>query len=741
MGNDTRIIEMSNKFAEEESHAFLAEGLLVPGLNQSNGNRLQMFNSHVSQTIQIENAQIPKVYTGFENQISVYSTGYDKVAEGKKFKILKKIIKNPCKYILLVQDENSGEYDVIFRTEAEHLTEEFGYKLHNDKIDSLSEDEIIEENTVLSYDNCFTPEMNFKYGTNMKIAYLPYKGSTNEDGLVISESAAKKMSSWFVKKVTVSINTNDIPLNIYGTKDTYKSFPNVGENVKEDGRLMVTRRISHDTIINNFRDELMRQVKKDDKPYQVHNNAKVIDIDMWSNNRTDSLHKEFYNTQLADVHDNLMRYYKEIVDYLEPIMNNSDNKLSPDLIALYNEVYSYMDPLSEFENDGKKFEHVIMNFYVLYLSPLNIGSKLTARYGNKGVISKIVPDEEMPVITSVRGSSDRPELLNKLFRADMCVNPFGVFNRLNISQCVEMELNYLANLVRYTIDGMSDIKEKEELLFKFLSMTDPKKVNYEIYKTIYDGFEDKEEFFKNIVDEGMSFREPPFWGNINSFGVYDIYKELGFDLEPNNLTINKIPIGEIYYIRLKHEPGDKLSARSSSNNSMSGLPTKTQNSKKSITKISDTPIRIGEMETANLGMVGTLKPVSDLLMSYANSPKARMKLILSLLNGKPFELKTPEVNTKDSNNKKILKSYLKALGVEFVADNSFSEIEEIVNGLENKDLLILAAEIETLKDDFDIYKFRDELDLLREEYGIDEYLEEIGWNDEESEEESKDFND
>ena len=118
-----------------------------------------------------------------------------------------------------------------------------------------------------------------------------------------------------------------------------------------------------------------------------------------------------------------------------------------------------------------------------------------------------------------------------------------------------------------------------------------------------------------------------------------------------------------------------------------------------------------------------------------------MKLILSLLNGNPFELKTPEVNTKDSNNKKILKSYLKALGVEFVADNSFSEIEEIVNGLENKDLLILAAEIETLKDDFDIYKFRDELDLLREEYGIDEYLEEIGWNDEESEEESKDFND
>ena len=747
INNESRLIEISEKYARTESHAFLAEGLSTPMLNQTNANRSQMYNSQLSQTIQLDNAELPLVYTGFENQISEYSTGYTKLSNGEDYVVLRKFIKNPCNYILIVKGKNTGTYDVIYRKDAEHLTEEFGYKLNNEVLDELNEGDTIEDNSVLSYDKCFTPNMNFKFGTNAKIAYLPYKGSTNEDGIAVSETFAKeKMSSWFVKKITVNINTNDIPLNLYGDATTYKTFPNVGEQVGKDGKLLATRIISHNTIINKFKDDIMSKTIEGDKPIFVHGNATVIDIDMWNNNRTDILHKERYNTQLAEVHDNLMRYYQEVVDYLMPIVNNPDNKLSSDLVALYNQVASYLDPLSEFERDGSKFDNIVMTFVIAYIQPLNIGSKITARYGNKGVIARIVPDDEMPMLTSIQGKPIKDGMDEKLFRADMCINPFGIMNRLNISQCVEMELNYLKNLVRYNISQMTDIKEKEEYLFKFIKMVDPKLVNYGILKAQYDKFEDKEAFFKQVVDVGFAIMQPPFWNNINGFGVYKIYEEFGFDIEPNNINNNKIPIGELYYIRLKHEPEDKLSARSSDNLNMSGLPTRTGDKKNSKAKISNTPIRIGEMETTNLGMVGSLGPVTDLLMSYANSPTARMNLILSLLTSNPFEIEIKNTKSKDSNNKKILKSYLNALGIKFINDKDpevalsyNSETSDFIDSLTNKDLLILTAEMEMSGEEFDLAEFKENLDTLRKEYDIDKYLEEEGWNKDVEEEDKIEY--
>ena len=736
MNNENRLIEISEKYAKSQTHDFLAESLTTPMVNQANANRIQMHNAQLTQSIQIEKAEIPYVYTGFENQISKYSTGYTKLESGEDFTVIGKFVKNPLNYVLITRGNTTGTYDVIHRRDAEHLTEEFGYKLNNEVMDSVEVGDVLNDGLVLNYDKSFTPNMNFKYGVNLKICYLPYEGNTNEDGLVVSESTAEKMSSWFVKKTFINVNTNHIPLNIYGTREDYKSFPSVGERVRADGKLMGTRIISHDTLINKFKDSRMDKDDKEDSVIFEHGEGIVIDIDMWNNNRTDALHKEIYNTQLAEEYDNLMRYYREAVDFLEPIMNNPENKLSSDLLAYYNQIASYLDPLSEFERDGTKFENIVISFVTAFLKPLNIGSKITARYGNKGVVSKIVKDDELPMLTSLSGEPIKDGKDKELFRADMCVNPFGVMNRLNISQCVEMELNYLKNRVRYAISQLKTVEEKKDLLFnKFLKLVDPKLVNSAILKKMYETMNDDEKFFQKVVDEGFAINQPPFWNNINGFGVYRIYEELGFDIEPNNMNFNKIPIGELYYIRLKHEPDHKLSARSSDNINMSGLPTRTGDKKSSKAKVSNTPIRIGEMETTNLGMVGSLGPVTDLLMSYANSPKARLNLILSQLTSNPFDIKIKKIESKDSNNKKILKSYLNALGIKFINEKDpeealkvNSETSDCIDSLSNSDLLILASEMELRQEGFDLAEFMVSLDEFRKIYDIEKYIEEEGWN-------------
>lgn len=163
-----------NSVTKNKTHEFQAESLLVPGTNMTNGNRLQMFNSHISQAIQLAEAEPPLVHTGFENQVGSYSTGFKKI-EGN-WKILKKIEKNKYNYILVVQNEDTGEYDILYRTPGTNLTEHFGATYNNDVMDSFEEEETIKEDTILYRDKNYDEDMNFQYGRNLNAAYIPFKG-------------------------------------------------------------------------------------------------------------------------------------------------------------------------------------------------------------------------------------------------------------------------------------------------------------------------------------------------------------------------------------------------------------------------------------------------------------------------------------------------------------------------------------------------------------------------------------
>ena len=57
-----------------------------------------------------------------------------------------------------------------------------------------------------------------------------------------------------------------------------------------------------------------------------------------------------------------------------------------------------------------------------------------------------------------------------------------------------------------------------------------------------------------------------------------------------------------------------------------------------------------------------------------------------------------------------------------------SETSDFIDSLSNKDLLILTAEMEMAGEEFDLAEFKENLDILREEYDIDSYLKEEGWN-------------
>lgn len=358
-------------------HDFLAEGLLAPFNNQTDANRMQMFNSHSGQLIQLKESEFPLVFTGFENQIGNYSTGY-KYNETDKL-VIKKFVKNDHTYFLLVQDIKTKEYDIIERKEAEVLTEYFGYKNDNSVLDSINEGDLIEGDTVLSHDMNYDDELNFKYGKNLNVAYISYKAYTNEDSLVVSESTAKAMSSYFCQEIEVNINTNDILLNMYGDEGNYQTFPKIGDTVREDGILLAMRRINFNDIINKLRDDQLTKNLEDDRIIFADHGAKVIDIDIFSNNSIDNLKKETYNCQVYEEYSKLKEFYADVVKTLKPILEKKNVKFTSDLRNFYNVYASYNDPLTEFENNGQRFDNLVIRFKVLFEKELNEGVKATNR--------------------------------------------------------------------------------------------------------------------------------------------------------------------------------------------------------------------------------------------------------------------------------------------------------------------------------------------------------------------------
>src|SRR5699024_4366054 len=431
----------------EGKHNHFAETIMIPNLDKTNNNRSQMFTAHINQFIQMENAEPPMINTGFENQVGKYSTGYKYIDKDTEYEVIYIFEKNKYNKLYLVKDINTGIHDVIFRREAENLTEHFGIKYDNEVIDSLEVGDQFNDEVIYK-DSNYDEEMNMQFGVNLNVAFLPYKGYTNEDAIIISESTAKKMSSYFVKRIKIPINTNDIPLNLYGDEDNYRMYPKVGQDI-EKGILAGTRRLNYDIIAYMMRNDKLNVREEGDNIYYA--DGKVVDIDIYNNEKIEKLKEQNYSAQLVEDIEKQERFWKEFVTVTDDIVRSG--KVTNELRMNYNRFREFLDPNTRFNYDNNQFDKINMFITVLEKRPALRGSKITNRYGGKGIISKIVPDDEMPTATIFDGEEIREDTKIKT-KAEIILNPLGVINRLNPSQLYEQHINYSSSVIRYRLEAM-----------------------------------------------------------------------------------------------------------------------------------------------------------------------------------------------------------------------------------------------------------------------------------------------
>jgi hypothetical protein len=230
-------------------------------------------------------------------------------------------------------------------------------------------------------------KLNFKYGVNLKAIYTSYEGMTTEDAIVVSETTAKKkLVSYDINKVTVSINDNDILCNLYGDNNFYKSFPDLGEYVKDQILLARRRQMNESILYDGITKNLNKINFSTDTAFYCE--GMIYDIDVYCNNpNLELLENSIYYKQLLKYLNKNKQYHQNIVTGLKDIIEkNTKDKYSDELAYLYKRSKDILDPNIKFKNEKSDFSNFLVTFYTIKEKPAVIGAKITNRYGGKSII-------------------------------------------------------------------------------------------------------------------------------------------------------------------------------------------------------------------------------------------------------------------------------------------------------------------------------------------------------------------
>lgn len=569
--------------------------LTQPAYN--NSMRSVMFTSHLKQFVNLTNPDFPGFFTNGENVVGKHSSGFKKAKHDleviRKVEKFGDILDTPYVYKLFVYDKKKKTYDVITRQDSENLTEVFGFNYDNEVIDSLQEGDTIDKGTVLYKSSSYDEDMNYGYGKNVTMMYTtePY---TSEDACIVSKSLAEEMKSIEINTVSIGVNQNDFLLNLYGKDGEYQPLPNIGEYAH--GEVAVKRTLFGNQLLTDFKDSSLNKIQDSDICY--YKSGKVIDIDIYCNN--ENLEDNPFNEQVIRYLNSQTKYYEEIVEVCEMIMKTGE-KYTHNVDYLYKRACEFLDPEKKWKDNDSLFSNLLIDITIKSDVPLQIGQKLSGRYGNKSVISQIRDDSEMPYYYDDNGNKVVVKLL---------FNVLAIINRTTAFPMYELTINFICNKVRSKMLTLKTLKQKENLLFGIINDFNEKQA--EQMKEIYSELskEEKEEYIDSCIHDRIFIHQSPMWETKPIFfRLLEIYEKYDF-LLPYDIyidkwgrtikTLNKAFIGEMYIIKLKQTSRKGFSVRGTGSINGKGLPERSYKNKSFTELRSSTPIRFGEFETLNI---------------------------------------------------------------------------------------------------------------------------------------------
>ena len=291
--------------------------------------------------------------------------------------------------------------------------------------------------------------------------------------------------------------------------------------------------------------------------------------------------------------------------------------------------------------------------YIAQKRKISVGDKMAGRHGNKGVVSRILPQEDMPFLP------DGTPL-------DIVLNPLGVPSRMNIGQVLEVHLGYAAKTLGWKVatpifSGATeqDIQDCLKLagLAREVGVNEPL-----IGKPLYLAGEEGGEMRPLTPEEMADNKQVAQWQSERRLRIID-GKNWLYDGRTGNRFDNPVTVGYVYFLKLHHLVDDKIHARATGPYSL----------------VTQQPLggkaqfggqRFGEMEVWALEAYGAAYTLQEILTVKSDDVTGRVKTYEAIVKG----LNVPKPGVPESF--KVLIKELQSLCLDMnVLDKDGNEIE------------------------------------------------------------------
>ena len=285
-----------------------------------------------------------------------------------------------------------------------------------------------------------------------------------------------------------------------------------------------------------------------------------------------------------------------------------------------------------------------VRIYIAQKRKISVGDKMAGRHGNKGVVSRVLPVEDMPFLPN-----GRP--------LDIVLNPLGVPSRMNIGQVLEIHLSLAAKALGFNVSTpVFDGADEDDIMGTLDLANDYVNMEWDEFKKKYDG--ELKPGVMEFLEENKDHRE--LWKGVP---IRRDGKVRLRDGRTGEFFDSPVTIGHMHYLKLHHLVDDKIHARSTGPYSL----------------VTQQPLggkaqfggqRFGEMEVWALEAYGAAYTLQEILTSKSDDVVGRVKTYEAIIKGE--NIPTPGV----PESFKVLLKELQSLGLDVrLLDEEGEEVE------------------------------------------------------------------
>ncbi len=600
---------------------------LIPFLEHDDANRALMGANMQKQAVPLVKAEAPYIGTGIESRAArdaadmVIADGDGTVTEVAGDHITVEYAEGGRRVYRLLKFERSNQDTCINQKPV------------------VREGDKVREGDILA-NGPSTDNGELALGKNLLVAFMPWEGYNFEDAIILSERLVKDDVLTSIHIHEHEIDARDTKL---GPEEITRDIPNLSEEILADlderGIIRVGAEVGPgDVLVGKVTPKGETELTPEERLLRAIFGEKA---------------REVRDTSLKVPHGE----EGKVID-VKVFSRDESHELPPGVNQL-------------------------VRVYVAQKRKISVGDKLAGRHGNKGVISKILPIEDMPFM-----ADGTP--------VDIILNPLGVPSRMNVGQVLEAHLGYAARWGWNSVDGSGEVglEPVRGTEGKTRTNTPPSSL---IATPVFDGAH-----WDETVQAGKHPTIQAILENLHPESQFEEYGDAGRMIQSDGKTPlyngrtgelydNPITVGCVYILKLAHLVDDKIHARSTGPYSM----------------ITQQPLggkaqfggqRFGEMEVWALEAYGAAYCLQELLTIKSDDVLGRVKVYEAIVKGENI----PEPGIPESFKVLIKEMQALCLNVEVLAKTG--------------------EEIEMRELDEDIFRTAEELgiDLSRPERGSDD---------------------